>query len=184
MYAFVRIGDENMVDNYRQQFSSIASLEHEYYCRIWELVKPGKLETLEGKRRILAQLMLEHDQYQYFWEIPYSFAETELEKAFEEEGVNPDLHLVIEAIIVEQVENTDPPEISKAYDALLAAGINKHEARHVIGRVFIDMLWEGSQMAKKGQQPDEDFYLRRIRYLTKYPKKIIKDQQRKRQKGL
>ncbi len=168
-----------MADNSWQQFSSIAPLEHEYYCRIWELVKQGELENFECRRKILAQLMLEHDQYQYFWEIPYSFAETELEKAIEEEGVNPDLHLVIEAMIVEQVENTDPPEISQAYDALLATGIDQHEARHVIGRVFIEMLREGLQMAKKGQQLSEDFYLRRIRYLAKHPKKVIKDQGRK-----
>lgn len=93
--------------------------------------------------------------------------------------MNPDLHLAIEGMIVEQVENTDPPEICEAYKALLATGIEQHEARHVIGRVFTEMLWEGSQMAKKGQQPDEDFYLRRIRYLAKHPKKVIKDQERK-----
>lgn len=168
-----------MEDNFRQRFSSIASLEHEYYCRIWELVKLGEQANLEGTRRILGQLMLEHPQYQYFWEIPYSFAETELQRAFEEEGVNPDLHLAIEGMIVEQVENTDPPEISEAYKALLATGIDQHEVRHVIGRVFTEMLLEGSQMAKKGQQPDEDFYLRRIRYLAKHPKKVIKDQERK-----
>lgn len=173
-----------MRDNPAQPFYSIASLEHEYYCRIWELVKLGELENLDGKRRILGQLMLEHTQYQYFWEIPYSFAETELENALEEEGVDPDLHLAIEGMIVEQVEKTDPPEISEAYKALLATGIEQHEARHVIGRVYTDMLWEGSQMAKKGQEPDEGFYLRRIRHLAKHPKKVIKDQERKWRKGL
>ena len=173
-----------MEDKPRNVFSSIAPPEHEYYCCIWELVKLGELENLEGRRKILGQLMLKHPQYQYFWEIPYLFAETELEKALEEERVNPDLHLTIEAIVLEQVENRDPPEISEAYKALLATGIDQHEVRHVIGRVFTEMLLEGSQMAKKGQQPDEDFYLRRIRYLAKHPKKVIKDQERKWQKGL
>ena len=168
-----------MEDDFQQRFSPIASHEHEYYCLIWKLAKSGKLESLEGKRRILGELMLEHPQYQYFWEIPYSFASTELERAFEEERVNPDLHLTIEGMIVEQVKNTDPPEISESYKALLATGVAQHEARHIIGRVFTQMLWEGSQMAKKGQQPDEDFYLRRIRYLAKHPKKVIKDQERK-----
>ena len=108
-----------------------------------------------------------------------SLAEIELEKAFEEEGANPDLHLAIEEMIVKQVENKDPPEIYEAYEALLAIGTEPHEARHVIGRVFTEMLWEGSQMAKRGQQPDEEFYLRRIRYLTKHPKKVIKNQEGK-----
>lgn len=173
-----------MEDKPGNAFSSIAPLEHEYYCLIWELVKSGKIETLEGRGRILGQLMLKHPQYQYFWEIPYPFAETELEKAWEEEGGNPDLHLTIEAMILEQIENREPPEIYQAYESLLRIGVEEHEVRHVIGRVFTEMLYEGSHMAEKGQQPDEDFYLRRIRYLAKHPKKVIKDQERKWQKGL
>ena len=43
-------------------------------------------------------------------------------------------------MVVEQIENRDPPEIYKAYEALLATGIEQHDARHVIGTVFTDML--------------------------------------------
>jgi len=88
-------------------FGCITALEHEYYCTIWKLVKMGELENLEGRRKNLGQLMIEHPQYQYFWEIPYSFAESELRKAFEQEGVGPDFHLTVEAVIVEQVETKE-----------------------------------------------------------------------------
>ena len=101
-FIFTKPGGEQVENNSRQLFSSIPSLNHEYCCHIWELVKLGKQTNLNGKSRILGRLMLEHPQYQYFWEIPYSFAQTELEKALQEEGVNPDLHLAIEEMIVDQ----------------------------------------------------------------------------------
>lgn len=41
-----------------------------------------------------------------------------MEKVFEGEGVNPDLHLTVEATILEQVESGNPPETGKAYRAL------------------------------------------------------------------
>ena len=71
----------------RNSWSSIAPYEHEYYCIIWELVKSGRLEELDGERKILGELMLEHDEYQYFWEVPYAFVETEIENAFEQGAV-------------------------------------------------------------------------------------------------
>jgi hypothetical protein len=173
-----------MEDKRRNAFSSIVSLNHEYYCLIWKLVKSGELEDLEGRGRLLGQLMLEHPQYQYFWEIPYSFGKIELERALEEERANPDAHLQIELIILEQIENRDPPEIYEAYEALLKIGKEAHEARHVISRVLGEVLYQRLHMARKGQQPpDEDFYLRRIRYLAKHPKKAVKNQERKYGKG-
>ena len=168
-----------MQDKSESSFGPIALLEHEYYCCIWKLVKSGKIENLEGKRGILGQLMLEHPRYQYFWEVPYAFAEIELQEAYKGEVINPDLHLTIEAIIHEQIENRDPPETFEAYKALLGIDIEAHEARHIIGRVFLEMLYEESQKAAKGQQPDENFYIDRVRYLTKHPNKVIKEQKRK-----
>lgn len=173
-----------MEDKPWNTFSSVAPAEHQYHCDIWEIVKSGNLEILEGRRRILGQLMLEHPEYQYFWEIPYQFVESDLQKAFKGEGVDPDLHLATETDILEQIQNENPPEIYEAYKSLLSIGVEAHEARHVICRVFTEMVFEGVQMAKRGQQPDEDFYLRRIRHLAKHPKKVIKDQERKWQKGL
>jgi hypothetical protein len=79
-----------------------------------EISKVRRIRKSEGRRRLLGQLMLEHPQYQYFWEIPYPFAKIELEEAIEREGVNPDLHLAIEVVILEQIANGDPAETGKA----------------------------------------------------------------------
>jgi len=152
-----------------------AHITHDEYCKIWQAVKSGKLESLQGWDRVSGKLMLEHPEYQYYWDLPHAVAMDEVEEIFEQGRADPDFHLAIEVCIVEQIETV--PEVCKAFDAILRIGREEHEARHVIGRIFSDMLWEGSQMAKKGQQPDEDFYLRRIRRLIKDPKKVIKEQE-------
>ena len=172
-----------MDEESRNLMSSIAPLEHEYYVAIWRLVKLGELEKLEGKRKILGQLMLEHPEYQYFWEVPYAFAETELQEAFEHEGVNPDLHLTVEQIICEQIEKEDPPEASKAYKALLRVGVDPHQSRHVIGRVLTGIIWQISRMAP-GQKPDENIYINELRRLAKRPLKVLNEQITKLRKGL
>lgn len=166
-----------MKNKNRKSFRPIAARSHEYYCMIWELVKRSELENLDAKRRILGQLMVEHPEYHYFWEVPYAITEAELQETFDRGGVDADRHLEIEAMIVEQIEARDPPEIYQAFEALLRIGTEAHEVRHVIGRVFIAMVWDGLRMAKKGQRPDENFYLRKIRRLIKRPKEVIKEQE-------
>ena len=168
----------------RNLSSSIAALQHKDYCLIWELVKGGKLENLEAGSRAVGRLMLEHPQYQHFWEIPYPFAKIEMEKAIEGEGVNPDAHVAFEATILEQVETSDPPEAAKAYAALLEAGVGPHEARHTLARVLSEVALKVSRMANKGQLPNEGIYIRELDYLAKHPVKVLSEQLRKLRKGL
>ena len=92
----------------------------------------------------------------------------------EEEGTNPALHLALEVLTIEQIETV--PEVRKAFSSILRIGKEEHEARHRICRVFTETLWEGEQMARRGQQPDEDSYLRRTRRLMKESKEVIKEQ--------
>jgi len=154
-----------------------AHLTHDEYCRIWESVKSGGLENLDKWEQVAGQLMLEHPEYQYYWEIPHAVSMDEVEEISERERAYPDLHLAIEVQVIEQLETV--PEVSKAFEAVVKIGKGEHEARHIIGRVFSEMLWDGHRLATKGGQLDEDFYLRRIRNLTKHPRKVIKEQERK-----
>ena len=154
-----------------------AHLTHDEYCRIWESVKSGDLENLDKWEKVAGQLMLEHPEYQYFWEIPHAVSMNEVEEISEQERAYPDLHLAIEVQVVEQLETI--PEVSKAFEAVVKIGKVDHEARHIIGRVFLEMLSDGHKLAKQGVQPDEDFYLRRSRNLIKHPEKVIKEQERK-----
>lgn len=168
------------MDDRLYDFSSEAQRLHEYYCAIWRLVKLGELAKLEGEAKKLGQLMLEHPRYQYFWELPYAFAEIDLRQAFEEEGKNPDVHLGVEHIVCEQIEKEEPPEATKAYKALLRAGVDPHEARHAIGRILTGVVWHIYHVAE-GRKLDEDMYIRQLRRLAKQPLKVLKQQMKEMQ---
>lgn len=157
--------------------------EHQYYVLIWKAVKEQKYETLEDNRRIIGKLMLEHPDYQYFWEIPYQFAQTELEEAIENEGINPDLHLTMESIIQDQIEKNDPPEIVEAYNTLLNIGKDQHNARHIIGRIYLEVIFEVGQNAKKNIRVDDNLYINQLKYLKEHPNKVIRKQQNTITKG-
>jgi len=178
------IGSAAMEEKSRKLSDSIAALQHEDYCRIWQLVKGGGLKNLEGVDRAVGQLMLEHPQYQYFWEIPHAFANIEREKAMEGEGVNPDAHLAVEASVLEQVETGDPPQAAKAYKALLEAGIEPHEARHTLARVVGELWLKVIRMHNKRQRLDADAYVRELERVAKHPVKVYNEQVKKIQKGL
>jgi len=146
------------------------SIQHEYLTSIWKTVKEGDLEALGGRNKILGQLMLEHPQYQYFWELPSALAYVKAKEAIEEQSaVNADSHIVAEASVLEQIETKDPPEANKAYAALLRTGMQPHEARHAIARILAEVVLEVSHMAQGGQEPDNEMYVRKLRRTAKHP---------------
>jgi len=167
-----------MDDRLQEKPRSLASAQHEYHCQIWQLVKLGALDKLDDRMKTVGQLMLEHPEYQYFWEIPYPFAKIEAEEAFERlvadqgEGVNPDLHIAMEHTISEQVKGNDPPEAGRAYKALVRRGADPHEARHCIGAALSDVIWHLGHLPV-GQVPDRDIYLRALRRIAKNPSRAL-----------
>ena len=148
-------------------------IAHDEYYRVWQVVKSGGLEDLEGWDRVTGDLMLQHPEYQDFWDVPHAFAMDNVREAFEQRRANPDLHLWLETLIIAQIEES--PEVAEALDAILRIGKDEHEARHIIGRVFTKTLWEGAQSAKKAQQPDDELCLRGIRRLIEHPEDVIEE---------
>lgn len=60
------------------------------------------------------------------------------------DAVWPQAHLIIHEIVTTQLWNDDPPEAWQAACRLTAAGIERHQALHMIGDVVIRHLGEGS----------------------------------------
>ena len=54
--------------------------------------------------------------------------------------MNPRLHIAVEAVVQSQMAKDEPPEAREAYLSLLSEGVDPHEARHAIGRIFIDVV--------------------------------------------
>jgi hypothetical protein len=161
-----------------ERFRPLSASVHEYFCQTWQLLRQGKLESLKGETRVLARLMLEHPQYQHFWEMPYSSAEMDLDRLIQQGEESPHLHLAIEVTILEQIESQKPREVVKAYHALLAAGVGEGEARHMLGRVFARTVWEISHTDENTQATWEALYLHKLQRVQDYPLNIVAEQMR------
>ena len=55
--------------------------------------------------------------------------------------MNPRLHIAVEAVVQSQIAKDEPQEAREAYLSLLSEGVDPHEARHAIDRIFIDVVW-------------------------------------------
>lgn len=55
--------------------------------------------------------------------------------------MNPRLHIAIETIVQSQLAKDEPPEARQIYASLLSEGMDSHEARHAIGRIFTGVVW-------------------------------------------
>jgi hypothetical protein len=71
-----------------------------------------------------------------------------------------------------------------AYQALLKVGIESHEARHTVGGILIEVIWEVEHTAKRGQVPDVNIYIHRLKHLAKHPLQVRDEQIRKLQENL
>lgn len=104
--------------------------EYDYLLRASDLL--GIPVSTEGE--ILKDIFDQHPEYAGF--LPGE--EIEMENGTK---MSPRMHLALEAIIEIQIAKDDPPEAREAYLKLLSLGVDPHEARHAVGRVFIGVVW-------------------------------------------
>ena len=71
------------------KLKGLPSNAHDYFCRIWLSASQNKIDGLDGESRTLGRLMLEHPEYQYLSEKPYSYAEMDLERLMVQGGAKP-----------------------------------------------------------------------------------------------
>jgi len=158
------------------KFEGLYANAHDYFCQIWLSVTQKTLDNLDGESKILGRLMLEHPEYQHLWTKPYSYAEIDLERLMRQGEASPHIHLAIEATVLNQVEAKNPPEAARAYKALQTAGVEKSEARHVLGRVLAGVAWEISHKDMEIGPGYENLYLRRLKRVAKNPLSVVREQ--------
>jgi hypothetical protein len=59
----------------------------------------------------------------------------------DDEAVNPRLHLIMHEVVAARLLHEDSPEDWAAFDALLAQGIDPHEAQHAVGRRLVEEMF-------------------------------------------
>jgi hypothetical protein len=103
---------------------------------IWNRMKLG--EPLEGEEKIIGELMQLHTEFHDTWERIEELADYEYNP---ETDVNPFLHISIDSIIVNQVNQKSPPEVEQAYNRLRKKGLGHLDTIHEIDRAFLKELW-------------------------------------------
>jgi hypothetical protein len=76
------------------------------------------------------------------------------------EPMSPRLHMMMHVIVEKQLAADDPPGVAQIARQLAAAGVSRHEIRHVIAGEVAEQLW---LMQSKGVLFDAETYLSHLR---------------------
>lgn len=144
-------------------FDPTSTEQHEHLCCVWALVRVGRTGVLKGRQSVLARLMAEHPEYQLFWE---DRTAGELRAT---DGINPDLHIILEAIIGEQIEAGSPIEAKIAYE-YLKSKMKPHEARHIMVRAFARSICGIIPLGSMDGQALPSGYVEKLAELSGYKK--------------
>ena len=121
------------------------------YCEVWQKHLAGTALSMLEKQ--LLAVMLEHPEYQRFFEKP---APLNQEFVFEE---NPFMHMSLHLGIREQIELDRPPGMRQAWQRLIAEKRPAHEIEHAMMTCLAKTIWE---MQQTGEMPDEAEYVKQL----------------------
>ena len=143
-------------------------LNRHHFHEIWERAKADKLDDLINEEKLIAQIMLEHEE-DYLMDFELADVLDEYEYS-PKTDVNPFLHIIAHLIIENQLRDRDPIEVFQFYNAMRLRRVDRHDIIHLIGSVFIPFLFEA---LKKNKPFDEEGYRLVLKHLKdKRPEKI------------
>ncbi len=134
---------------------SVVSREHFHF--IWNAINSG--DELEGEDKVIGELMQQHPEFYDDWN------STDFGYKYDPESeVNPFLHISLDAIVVNQLNNNDPKQTRITYNKLRREGDSHLDAVHKIAAVLVDEIWN---IMRCGREFDERRYVRKLKRLTK-----------------
>ncbi len=120
-----------------EDFNKKAS--REYLHKIWQAAKKGELDTLDEEKKLLAEIMLEHED-EYFND--FEFADLAHERDYDPDSeVNPFLHIIFHSIVENQLKERDPIEVYQFYNAMLRKKMPRHDIIHLVGRLLANFIF-------------------------------------------
>ena len=144
-------------------------MSRHHFHEIWERAKADDLDDLTNEEKLLAQIMLEHED-EYLTDFEMADVLDDYEYSPENEEVNPFLHILIHLVIENQLRDREPIEVFQFYNAMQRRGVSRHEIIHLIGYIFIPFLFE---TLKRNKPFDEEGYRLALKHLKdKRPEKI------------
>ncbi|WP_242653707.1 SEC-C metal-binding domain-containing protein [Thermincola potens] len=108
-------------------------------------------------------ILSEHPEIRILWE-----RRAQLAGPIEINGVNPILHVMLEGIVENQLNDPEMPEVRETVERLEKAGLSRHAARAAIANVFIYHFFP---VLKEKKTFDRQKYIRQLGLLGKDFKK-------------
>lgn len=127
----------------------------EFFYTIWQkYLQRGPLETVESD---LIQIMLNHPEYQHYFEKSKQLPTDEF--SLED---NPFIHLSLHHALNEQIKCNRPNGIKNVYTTLLQKFVDPHDVAHRMMQCLAQELW---QAQASGTMPSEEAYLQKLKGL-------------------
>jgi hypothetical protein len=118
-------------------FKSLKKANHEYLHSIWMIAQEGDMESLPPEDRLLAKIMLDHEEFHNQFEVADLLHD---HKYNVDSEVNPFLHIILHQIIENQLESREPIEAYQFYNALKRNKVSRHERIHCMANILIYVM--------------------------------------------
>jgi hypothetical protein len=140
----------------------------EYDALVYEAVKQGLVDELPREGQILAKVIQEHLGLPHVHNA-LEFADLRGGEPYEVDGVSPMVHLRMHAAVEGMLDGGNA-DVRAAYEKLLATGIEKHHAVHILGAIFMEFYFNTAKEMERGAPSDKA-----ERKFTKSLRKICTD---------
>jgi hypothetical protein len=117
----------------------LKKLSREHMHEIWELAKKDQLDDLSDEDKLLAQIMIDHED-EFFND--FEFSDVLAERDYDPDTeVNPFLHITLHAIVENQLKEKEPIELYQFYNSMKRQKVSNHDTIHLIGRMLAPLMF-------------------------------------------
>jgi len=142
--------DDDMVDELNSELKKIS---RQHMHTLWEAAKNDEVDELPDEDRLLAKIMLEHED-EFFNN--FEFADVLFEREFDPESeINPFLHITLHALVENQLKEREPVEVFQFYNSMRNKKVTHHDTIHLIITIIMPLVFS---LFEEQQKFDVEIY--------------------------
>ena len=135
-------------NEFEEEQSDLRELVGQFDALVYAAVKQGRVAGLPHEGQILAKAIQDH------LDLPHvhnalEFADVRGGEPYEVDGVSPLAHLRMHAAVEGMLDGGNA-EVNASYEKLLATGIQRHHAVHIIGAIFMEFYFDAAKEMERG----------------------------------
>ena len=116
----------------------LKKLSREHMHAVWQLAKNNQLDDMPDEDRLLAQIMLGHEDE---FSNDFEFADVLAGRDYDPESeVNPFLHITLHAVVENQLKEKELIEVYQFYNSMRKQKVSHHDTVHLILGMIAPLL--------------------------------------------